>query len=242
MRSRANYYPRRMTTDPLVSMAAYRAVRERVTSVLGGIDDGVAASTPVPGCPDWTVTEAAGHLCGVCVDILEGNLDGVGTAPWADAQAARFAPLGLAGVLAQWGEVGPQVEALAAAFPAEPATQLVFDATTHEHDIRGAVGTVGGRETAALAVPLEFLSRSLDRRVGERELPPLQLRAPDGWSFTAGPGNPRSSCGRRPSSCSAASAVAGRSTRSARSTGAPIPSRTSPSSSPDRRCVPQTSR
>jgi uncharacterized protein (TIGR03083 family) len=180
-----------MTTDPVSSMAAYRAVRERVTSVLGKIDDRVAASTPVPGCPEWTVTEVAGHLCGVCVDILEGNLDGVGTAPWADAQAERFAPLGLAGVLAQWGEVGPKVEALADGFPAEPATQLVFDATTHEHDIRGAVGAAGGRETAALAVPLEFLSRSLDRRVCERELPPLQLRAPDGWTCTAGAGEPQ---------------------------------------------------
>ncbi len=179
-----------MTTEPVVSMAAYRAVRERVTSVLGGIDDGVAASTPVPGCPEWTVTEVAGHLCGVCVDILEGNLDGVGTAPWADAQAERFAPLGLTAVLAQWNEVGPQVEAIGGAFPAEPATQFVFDATTHEHDLRGAVGAPGGRETAALAVPLEFLSRSLDRRVGERELPAVQLRAPDGWSCTAGPGEP----------------------------------------------------
>jgi hypothetical protein len=179
-----------MTTDPATSMAAYRAVRERVTGVLGGIDDGVAASTPVPGCPDWTVTEVAGHLCGVCVDILEGNLDGVGTAPWADAQAERFAPLGLAAVLAHWNEVGPQVEAIGGAFPAEPATQLVFDATTHEHDVRGAVGTVGGRETAELAVPMEFVARMLDGRVRGHGLAALRLTAPDGWTSAVGEGTP----------------------------------------------------
>ena len=170
-------------------MAAYRGVRERVTGVLLDVDDGVAATTPVPGCPRWTVTDLAAHLCGVCVDILEGNLDGVGTAPWADAHAERFAPLGLAAVLAQWNEVGPQVEALGPAFPPRPATQLVFDATTHEHDARGAIGVVGGRSAEALAVPLAFIAGSLDARVRSEQLPTLELRAPDGWSATAGEGS-----------------------------------------------------
>jgi len=176
--------------EPTVSMAAYRAVRERVTGVLAGVDDGVAATTPVPACPGWTVTELAGHLCGVCVDILEGNLDGVGTAPWADAQAERFAPLGLAALLAQWNEVAPQVEALGPAFPPRPASQLVFDVTSHEHDVRGAVGVPGGRDAEALAVPLEFLAGALDARVRHEELPTLRLRADDGWSSTAGDGSP----------------------------------------------------
>jgi uncharacterized protein (TIGR03083 family) len=180
----------RAMVDPVVSMAAYRGVRERVTEVLVGVDDGVAATTPVPGCPEWTVTDLAAHICGVCVDILEGNLDGVGTAPWADAQAERFAPLGLAAVLAQWNEVGPQVEALGPAFPPRAATQLVFDVTTHEHDARGAVGDTGGRSREALAVPLDFIAGSLDARVRHEQLPTLALRAADGWSATAGEGSP----------------------------------------------------
>jgi len=177
-------------SDPSVSLAAYRAVRERTTEVLGGIDDGAAASTAVPGCPGWTVTELAAHMCGVCVDILEGHLDGVGTAPWADAQAERFAPLGLAGVLDHWNEVAPQVEALAPAFPPQPATQLVFDATTHEHDARGAVSAPGARDADSLAVPLEFLGRLLDAQVRKASLPALALRTPDGWIALAGEGPP----------------------------------------------------
>jgi uncharacterized protein (TIGR03083 family) len=180
----------RAIVDPTVSLAAYRAVRERTTDVLGAVDDGLAASTSVPGCPGWTVTELAAHMCGVCVDILEGNLDGVGTAPWADAQAERFAPLGLAGVLEHWNEVAPQVEALAPGFPPQPATQLVFDATTHEQDARGAVRAPGARDADALAVPLDFIGRLLDTRVRTEGLPALALRTPDGWASIAGEGAP----------------------------------------------------
>jgi len=180
----------RAVTDPTESLAAYRGVRERTTEVLSHLDDGVAATTLVPGCPGWTVTELAAHMCGVCVDILEGNVDGAGTTPWADAQAARLAPLGLAGVLTHWQEVGPQVEALAAGFPPEPATLMVFDATTHEHDARGAVGAPGGRDAGALAVPLDFLDRRLDAMARQHGLPALAVRDPDGWGCTAGEGEP----------------------------------------------------
>jgi uncharacterized protein (TIGR03083 family) len=169
-------------------MAAYRAVRERVVRLLAGVDDGVASVTVVPACPGWTVTEVAGHLCGVCVDILEGNLEGAGTAPWADAQAARWAPIGLAAVLDQWNEVGPQVEAIGAAFPAGPAAQLVFDITTHEHDLRGTLGEVGARDTTCLVVPLAFLGERLDHYVRDEGLATLRLESPDGWTSTAGEG------------------------------------------------------
>ncbi len=102
----------------------------------------------------------------------------------------RFAPLGLSDVLARWNEVGPQVEAIGEQFPAAPATQLVFDATTHEHDARGALGSTDARDSACLAVPLEFISTNLDTYVRGGGMATLRLTAPDGWSFTAGEGEP----------------------------------------------------
>ena len=56
--------------DPTESMAAYRALRGRVAELLGPVDDATASTTAVPACPGWTVVDVAGHLCGVCVDIL----------------------------------------------------------------------------------------------------------------------------------------------------------------------------
>ena len=79
---RTTAYPRPVTIDPDgVHGRLPGCARPRVSDLLADVDDGTAAATAVPGCPEWTVVEVAGHLCGVCVDILEGNLDGVGTAP-----------------------------------------------------------------------------------------------------------------------------------------------------------------
>ncbi len=153
------------------------------------MDDDTAATIRVPACPEWTVVEVAGHLCGVCVDILEGNLDGVGTAPWADAQAQRLAPLGLAGVLARWDDLGPQVEAIGEHFPARGAAQFVFDATTHEHDLRDALGSTDARQTELLVIPLDFLAERLDEFVRDKSLPTLRVAAPDGWATVAGEGD-----------------------------------------------------
>ena len=47
--------------------------------------------------------------------------------------------------MARWNETGPVVESLAAGFPPPAAAQMVFDAGTHEQDIRGALGDTGGR-------------------------------------------------------------------------------------------------
>jgi uncharacterized protein (TIGR03083 family) len=171
-------------------MAAYRGVRERTAAMLADIDDASAAATAVPCCPGWTVVEVVGHMCGVADDVLAGRLDGVGTAPWADAQAARLAPQGLRAVLELWGELGPQLEAIGSAFPARPATQMVFDVTTHEHDLRGALGRPGARELEALAVPLDFIGSSLDGFARAQHLAALELEASEGWSFVAGEGEP----------------------------------------------------
>jgi len=58
-----------MIPDPEASLAAYHDLRERVTELLGGVDDERSAATQVDACPAWTVTDTAAHLCGVTVDI-----------------------------------------------------------------------------------------------------------------------------------------------------------------------------
>jgi uncharacterized protein (TIGR03083 family) len=160
------------------SVATYAGIRARLTGLLAGLPDEEAAS-PVPACPGWTVTDAVAHLYGVESDILEGNLEGVGTAPWADDQVRRFAPLGLPLLLERWNETSPAVEAMGSAFPARVAAQFVFDACTHEHDIRGALGRAGGRDADSVRVGLSFVAAALDGMVAEGRLPGIELAAPD---------------------------------------------------------------
>jgi uncharacterized protein (TIGR03083 family) len=178
-----------MLADQAVALDAYGDVRDRLTQLLADVDDGTAAVTTVPGCPAWSVTDTVAHLAGACVDIVEGNLDGVGTAAWADDQVARFSSLGLAQLLQRWGEAGPVVQSLAPAFPRPAASQFVFDATLHEQDIRGALGKPGGRNAESVAVSLGFLENALDSFVRSNGLPTVALVSPE-WSAVAGDGTP----------------------------------------------------
>ena len=160
------------------SVASYTGIRTRLGGVLADLPDARAALTPVPACPGWTVTDVMAHLYGVESDILEGNLDGVGTGPWADDQVRRFAPLGLHGLLERWNEISPTLEAVGGTFPARSAAQFVFDACTHEHDIRGALDRPGGRDADSVRVGLSFISSVLDGLVAEQRLPGIELDTP----------------------------------------------------------------
>ncbi len=178
-------YCRQVLVDPEVALASYSKLRSRLSELLSDITDEPAASTTVPACPEWSVTDTVAHLTGVCLDIVEGNLDGVGTAPWADRQVARYSGLGLGGLLGRWAEVGPVVESLGSAFPRPAASQFVFDATTHEHDIRGALGRAGARSSDSLQVGLGFIGFALDSFVRSTDVPALAITSPN-WSALAG--------------------------------------------------------
>jgi uncharacterized protein (TIGR03083 family) len=176
-----------MLVDQEVALSAYGDVRGRLTELLSDVDDEVGAATTVPGCPLWSVTDTVAHLTGACIDIVDGNLDGVGTTPWADHQVERFSSLGLAALLERWAAIGPVVESLAAGFPRAAASQFVFDATLHEQDIRGALDRPGARDAQGVVVGLGFVEGALDSFVRSNALPTLELVSPE-WSTVAGDG------------------------------------------------------
>jgi uncharacterized protein (TIGR03083 family) len=178
-----------MLVDQEVALSVYGELRGRLIALLAEVDDETGAATTVPGCPAWSVTDTIAHLTGACIDILDGNLDDVGTTPWADRQVERFSSLGLAALLERWAEIGPVVESLAAGFPRASASQFVFDATLHEHDIRGGLDRPGGRDAESVSVGLGFLEGALDSFVRSNALPTLGLVSPE-WSTIAGDGEP----------------------------------------------------
>lgn len=162
----------------------YAAGRQRVTELVRGLPAEQLATT-VPGCPAWTVTDVVAHLAGTCSDVLEGNLEGVTTDPWTTAQVDARRGRSIVELVEEWNEAAPQVEAIAEHFPGRMGTQWVLDATTHEQDIRGAVGAPGARDSAGLAMALEFMIGGLGASVASRGLPPLEVRA-DGVSWVVG--------------------------------------------------------
>ena len=158
--------------------AAYTGGRGRITRLVAGLDEQEVA-TIVAGCPEWTVKDVVAHLTGICSDILAGNIEGVATDPWTAAQVDARRPLPLAQLVAEWDEVGPQIEAMLPSFPPEPATQLITDLTTHEHDLRGALDRPGARDSDAIAIGLAFTAPNFLTSIADRDLPALSLRAGD---------------------------------------------------------------
>jgi uncharacterized protein (TIGR03083 family) len=126
----------------------YRVTRERLTSLVAGLDD-AALATPVPACPGWLVRDVIAHLTAVVEDALAGRLTGPPSQEQTAAQLARYQGRPMARTLAEWGAGAPRFEELISAFNVPEA---VIDVASHEQDIRGALDLPGARDCEAIWV------------------------------------------------------------------------------------------
>lgn len=135
---------------------AYAGVRERVTALVRETGDD-RLQQPSPATPGWTAHDVLAHLVGVTEDVVDGRLDGIATDSWTQAQVDRWRDRGTPALLAAWDGYGPRFEAMMDAAPREAAGQAVFDAFTHEHDLRVALGRPGARDSDAMAIAWSWI-------------------------------------------------------------------------------------
>lgn len=167
---------------------AYRDVRVRVTELARDVpaDD---LDQIAPATPDWRVRDVIAHMAGVCDDIANGNLAGVATDPWTQAQVEKRRDWDMERVLDHWTEhaaiVEPMLDGLG-----PPIGQMLFDAWTHEQDVRGALGRPGGRDAEAAEIALAWFVDSNQATVGVTDGPgTLEVVLPEG-TFVLGAGEP----------------------------------------------------
>lgn len=156
-----------MSPDQLATIdvgVAYSELRARVTSLVHGLTD-ADWERPVPHCPEWTVRQTLAHLAGVIDDAINQNMDGVTTPAWTQAQVDKRSDRTGSEIVEEWNTYAPFVEAVATQ-RRMGLSQLLFDAATHEHDLRHALGAPGGRDSEAIAVAVGFLTRRLSERAG----------------------------------------------------------------------------
>jgi uncharacterized protein (TIGR03083 family) len=163
----------------------YQESHTRVVELVRDLDTG-ELDTPVPACPDWSVSDVVAHVAAIAEDVSAGRLTGPPTDEQTAAQVARFAGRPIGDVLQAWDEYAPALEEVIAAFNVRPA---VLDVLAHEHDIRGALGCAGARDDEAVRsgaetllgilappVPLHVRCVGFEVRVGPSEGQPLELR------------------------------------------------------------------
>ena len=145
------------TTDTLPDLSeAYRSLRGRVSALVQDAGDD-ACHAIAPATPEWRVHDVLAHLVGITADILAGRLDGVASDAWTGAQVRPRRDLPTAALIAEWDETGPQVEPMIPDFGAV-AGQMVADASTHEHDIRDALGQPGARDSDAVHIGSHWMA------------------------------------------------------------------------------------
>jgi uncharacterized protein (TIGR03083 family) len=138
---------------------AYHLVRVDLIELLGSQDES-RLDTIAPATPEWRVRDIAAHLAGVCDDIVAGNMAGVASDEWTAAQVAKRADWTTDRLLADWDEHATVVEDQMNDW-GPGMGQMVFDAFTHQQDIRGALGEPGGRESPAAAIAFDWFTANL---------------------------------------------------------------------------------
>jgi uncharacterized protein (TIGR03083 family) len=134
----------------------YGALRRRVTELVGALPPD-ALDIASPATPEWSAHDVLAHMVGVADDAVNGRLDGVASDPWTAAQVDARRGVATAVMLEEWEQVGPQFADAMLAIPEVFAGQALFDAFTHEHDLRHALGRPGARDTDALELIYAWL-------------------------------------------------------------------------------------
>jgi uncharacterized protein (TIGR03083 family) len=151
--------------------AAYRDLRMRILELVREISP-TDWERPVPHCPEWSVRETLAHLAGIVDDGINNNMVGVTTPAWTAAQVAKRARHSGPQITEEWATYAPFVDTRATERGMAMA-QMLFDAYTHEHDLRHALGQPGERDSTASIIALGFIAGRAAAREGGY---PIQIR------------------------------------------------------------------
>jgi uncharacterized protein (TIGR03083 family) len=166
------------STDPRAACRIYHDTKERITALVGDLDD-AALNTTVAACPGWTVRDVVAHLAAVADDVGHGRLTGAPTDSETAAQIARFDGHDIRDIVAAWTTGARQLDRLAENDGVPPP---VGDIASHEHDIRGALGRAGARDSDAVRYSSDLLLNHLRT--------PVALRvAVEDAEYRSGPGD-----------------------------------------------------
>ena len=132
-------------TDARLTARLYQETRERISKLVTGVDD-AALSTAVAACPGWSGRDVVAHVAAVADDWADGRLSG----PPTDESGSSDRPVrrdDLAEILAARTDAAARLDRMAETAGVAPRSAA---SSVHEHDVRGAIGRPGARDSAAV--------------------------------------------------------------------------------------------
>ena len=151
---------------------AYRTSTERVAELIEQIPE-EKLTIMVPACPEWSVKDLIAHFAGVAGDVATGNLAAVGSEEWTSAQIAARKETPVGEILEEFRTQAAQLAGAIEHLHPAIAGMMLGDLVTHEHDLRGAIGEHGERDSEGVAAATYTYVRRLGRRLRDAELPTL---------------------------------------------------------------------
>lgn len=175
---------------------AYTQTRTAMADIARSLTDEQRRAR-VPACPDWTVTELFAHVSSISVGVATGTFpaDLNPSAFWdvemakrresfIDESLAARSDASLEEILQEWETNAPVLEAMMRgerAWPdgAPPLSDWVVmtDLAAHHHDLRGAVGMPGDRDSLATGLSLRSYVESMRFRALIEGLPTFRMVA-----------------------------------------------------------------
>jgi len=146
--------------------AIYRGIRGRITALVRELPERTL-DCYAPATPEWRVRDIVAHLAGGTADIVAGNLADVASDDWTSAQVEARRDIRIGDVLDEWARCSAIVEPMIAEFDPLMRAMLLTDAVTHEHDLRGALGVPGERESDAIAYAFRGVAGGIGRQRGD---------------------------------------------------------------------------
>jgi hypothetical protein len=146
--------------------AVYRGVRLRIVALVGDLPS-ETLDRVAPATPEWRVRDIVAHLAGSTADIVSGNLADVASDAWTADQVDARRNVPIEDVLEEWTRCSAIVEPKIYEFEPMMRAMLLTDAVTHEHDLRGAVGDSGERDSDAIGYAFRGLSGAIGAQRGD---------------------------------------------------------------------------
>lgn len=165
----------------------YRATRGRITALAAELDE-QDATTRVPACPDWCVRDVLAHLVGMAAALGSGDFPSGDNQAWIDALVDKRRDRSLGELVDEWHECADAIDTFLGNL-GPGGGQLVYDAVSHEHDIRHAVGRPGARDSSSVVACADAMSMLLAADLQKAGLPAVRITS-NGRTWDVGEGEP----------------------------------------------------
>jgi uncharacterized protein (TIGR03083 family) len=189
---------------------AYNMARTSMIDLALQADD-AQLKTTVPACPEWTVKDLVGHVTSIAATLVAGEIpeDLKNLVMLWDAQIASTREAfvdeqlelrrerSIEEITEEWSKAGEIVDSMLRGEQPMPPNAptlaewvLVTDVGVHHHDLRGALGKPGDRESLTTGLSLRSYVEGMRMAGAVKGLPTLRINA-GSRSWVTGDGEPQ---------------------------------------------------